>query len=219
MRKLLQRAGGRPIRTGLLVILVGCMFHCVEPPNYSGPVADWPHYGRDLGGLRYSPLTQIGPDNVGQLRRVWTYHSGDISHGTEEATRTSLQVTPIVVEDTLYFCTPFNRVVALDAETGQERWVFDPQLKLKVLHGAYPLTCRGVSTWLDQTLSEGEPAGAGFSPEPMTQTSSRWMPRRVNSVRTLDRGDESRCMTTWKTRRPGSTTLPRRRSSSTTGSW
>ena len=62
-----------------------------------------------------------------------------------------------MVEDTLYFCTPFNRVVALDAETGQERWVFDPQLKLKVLHGAYPLTCRGVSTWLDQTLSEGEP--------------------------------------------------------------
>ena len=40
--------------------------------------------------------------------------------------RSSFQATPIVVEDTLYYCTPFNRVFALDPQTGAEIWMFDP---------------------------------------------------------------------------------------------
>ena len=122
---------------------------CGKPPpiDYFGPTADWPHYGSGLDGKRYSNLSQIRPDNVEYLEEAWQYNSGDISTGTEEVTRTSLQVTPIVVEDSMYFCTPFNRVISLNAETGEENWVFDPQLKLRKLHGAYPLTCRGVSYW------------------------------------------------------------------------
>ena len=119
--------------------------------DYGGPTGDWRSYGGSPAGLRYSPLTQITPDNVSHLKTLWTYRSGDFSAGTEEVTRTSLQVTPIVVERTLYFCTPFNRVIALDAEIGTERWKFDPGLKLKRLHGGYPLTCRGVSYWEDGT--------------------------------------------------------------------
>ncbi len=130
----------------LLILLAGCGR---RPLDYSGPVAQWPEYGAELSGLRYSPLTQITIDNVSNLREVWTYNSGDFSLGSDTVTRTSLQVTPIVTDGTLYFCTPFNRVIALDPETGVERWSFDPNLRLKLLHGAYPLTCRGVSAWTD----------------------------------------------------------------------
>jgi quinoprotein glucose dehydrogenase len=126
------------------------------PLNFSGPVAQWPDYGGDKAGTRYSPLVQITKQNVGDLKIAWTYRSGDISDGNGSITTSSLQVTPIVVDGTMYFCTPFNRVIALDPETGKERWTFDPGLKNRQLHGGYPLTCRGVSTWLDSTRAPGQ---------------------------------------------------------------
>ena len=73
--------------------------------DYSGPTAEWPEYGGDKGGLKWSPLTQITRDNVGDLEVAWTYHHGDISDGTHGTTRTSFNATPIVADDTLYFCT------------------------------------------------------------------------------------------------------------------
>ena len=135
-------------------LLVAC-----EPPpplDFSGPTAEWPHYGNGIDGLRHSPLNQITAYNVRHLEVAWRYDSGDVSKGTAELTRSSLQVTPIVNNGRLTFCTPFNRVIALDAETGTELWAFDPQLKLRKLHGAYPLTCRGVSYWLDAEAAGGE---------------------------------------------------------------
>jgi quinoprotein glucose dehydrogenase len=125
---------------------------CTEPPpplDMSGPTADWPHYGRGLDGLRYSPLDQIDTENVDRLEEVWRYHSGDFSLGDDNQTRTSLQVTPIVVNDRLIFCTPYDRVIALDPESGEELWQFDPDLQLRQLHGAYPMICRGVAHWQD----------------------------------------------------------------------
>ena len=138
------------IRALRLAIALLCVaLGCSHPPpiDYSGPTADWPHYGAELDGKRYSSLSQLKPDNVEYLEQVWRYDSGDLSKGSADTTRTSLQVTPIVVGQSLYFCTPFNRVVSLNAETGAENWTFDPGLKLRKLHGAYPLTCRGVSYW------------------------------------------------------------------------
>ncbi|MCZ6782716.1 MAG: pyrroloquinoline quinone-dependent dehydrogenase [Proteobacteria bacterium] len=117
------------------------------PVDLSGPLAQWPDYGGDKGGLNWSPLTQIDTANVGDLEVAWVHHSGDFSDGSGEITRTSLQVRPIVVDDTLYYCTPFNRVFALDPETGEERWVFDPELVALRLSGPYNLTCRGVAYW------------------------------------------------------------------------
>jgi quinoprotein glucose dehydrogenase len=120
-----------------------------RPLDASGPVADWPAYGGDAGGLRYSPLTQITRENVGDLEIAWEHHSGDVSKGSATESRTSFNATPIVVGDTLYYCTGRNRVFALDAETGKERWSFDPRQRLTKLAGPYPRTCRGVSHWRD----------------------------------------------------------------------
>jgi quinoprotein glucose dehydrogenase len=80
---------------------------------------DWPIYGRDPGGTRYSPLTQINTGNVSQLRRAWTYHTGEQGHAFE--------TTPIVVNGVLYFSTQNQSIVALSAETGKEIWKFDPK--------------------------------------------------------------------------------------------
>ena len=128
---------------------------CGRPAlDHDGPVADWPAYGGDLGGLRFSPLTQITPENVASLRVAWKYHHGDFADGSGDTARTSFPITPIVANDTLYFCTGFMRVIALDPETGEERWSFDPELRARRGEGPYPLACRGVTYWEDP-----EPAG------------------------------------------------------------
>ncbi len=143
-------AAARAARALALASLVGLALAACERPrplDYSGPLSDWPEYGRDKGGLRFSPLTQITPANVGDLRVAWTYHHGDVSDGSDGTSRTSFNATPIVVDGALYFCTGFNRVIALEPETGRELWTFDPKTKLRKLEGPYPRTCRGVAYW------------------------------------------------------------------------
>jgi quinoprotein glucose dehydrogenase len=91
---------------------------------------DWPSYGHDPGGTRYSPLTQIDTRNVGRLRRVWTYHTGETG---------SFETTPIVVDHVMYFTTQTQKIVAVEPETGKELWKFDPKSRAREL--------RGVSYW------------------------------------------------------------------------
>jgi len=114
----------------------------------AGVVADWPAYGATPGGTHFSRANQITPDNVAHLQIAWQHRSGDIREAEfseqRRITQSSLQVTPIVVGDRLYYCSPFNKVFALDAETGEELWAFDPQVD----HYADLLpNCRGVSSW------------------------------------------------------------------------
>ncbi|MBT4738956.1 MAG: PQQ-binding-like beta-propeller repeat protein, partial [Rhodospirillaceae bacterium] len=112
--------------------------------------ADWPNFGNDSGGSQYSPLSQITPDNVTDLEVAWIHRSGDFK---KNPFGTSLQAVPIQANDLLYYCTPFNRVFALDPATGEEVWVFDPHaanaetgeplIEGERLSG----TCRGVAYW------------------------------------------------------------------------
>ncbi|HKA56732.1 MAG TPA: pyrroloquinoline quinone-dependent dehydrogenase, partial [Candidatus Binatia bacterium] len=131
-------------------LLSGCKSSIPVPPG--GPVADWPAYGRDGGGSRHSPLTQITRENVQHLRVAWTYRTGDVPSKAQLA---AFEATPILAEGTLYLSTPFNRVIALDPETGAERWTYDPKIDLSVQYSDF--TSRGVSTWLDPERRTGEP--------------------------------------------------------------
>src|SRR5438093_993067 len=110
------------------------------------PVDDWPCYGHDAGGMRYSPLNQINRENVSQLKVAWVFHTGDISDGSGGRKRSGFETTPILVDGTLYLTTPFNRVIALDPETGTQRWAYDPRTKLTWDYGD-GLINRGVATW------------------------------------------------------------------------
>ena len=93
---------------------------------------DWPAYGHDAGGMRYSPLTQINPKNISKLHRAWTYHTGD--------TGNQFETTPIVAGNRMYLSTQIGRIVALEPETGMEIWTFDPKVRRPREH-------RGVAYW------------------------------------------------------------------------
>lgn len=116
----------------------------------SGPAAEWRHFGNDLGGSRHSPLTEITRSNVGRLKIAWEYRHGDISTGEGGTRKTGFEATPILVDGTLYFPTPFNRIIALDPETGREKWTFDPQIRRTGDYGD-GFVSRGVATWSDGT--------------------------------------------------------------------
>jgi quinoprotein glucose dehydrogenase len=115
-----------------------------------GPTSEWPYYGGDEGGSRYSQLTQIKKSNVTGLKVAWEYHTGDVSDGSQGRRRSAFETTPIVVDGTMYLTTPFNRVIALEPETGVEKWSFDPKIDLS---GPYSegLINRGVTLWTDAT--------------------------------------------------------------------
>ncbi|HZU62067.1 MAG TPA: PQQ-binding-like beta-propeller repeat protein, partial [Novosphingobium sp.] len=89
-------------------------------PAAAGPEQDWRQYGRTADGQRYAPFDQINAGNVARLKRAWTYRTGDIAQGPLKD-----ENTPLQVGDTLYVCTPKDRVIALDGDTGQQKWVFD----------------------------------------------------------------------------------------------
>ncbi len=123
-----------------------------------GPVAGWPSYGGDALGTRYSPLSQINRENVEHLEVAWIYRTGDVSDGTRYPRASSFEATPILFDGTLYFSTPFSRVVALDPQTGAERWTYDPRIDLEEGYSE-SLVSRGVEAWTDREAVEGEPCG------------------------------------------------------------
>ncbi len=122
-----------------------------------GPTATWPDYGNDKGGSRYSPLTQITPANVKYLKKAWEYHTGDVSDGKGEIkSESAFEATPILNDGRLYVPSPFNKVIALDPETGKEIWKYDPKVNLSGHYGNQLLS-RGVAYWEDASGSGPHP--------------------------------------------------------------
>ncbi len=122
----------------------------------SSPDDGWSYYGHDAGGTRFSPLTQINRENVANLKIAWTFHVEDISDGTNGQKRSGLETTPILVDGTLYLTTGFNRVFAIDPETGKQKWVFDPMVDVRGDYGD-GLINRGVATWVDPARAKTKP--------------------------------------------------------------
>ena len=108
------------------------------------PNDDWPAYA-NAGGTRYSPLSEINAANVASLQVAWTYHTGETTYVKDSEQKSTFEATPIVVGGTLYVSTGFNKVIALDAATGRQKWTFDPQIDR---NGDFSeVTSRGVSYW------------------------------------------------------------------------
>ena len=129
-------------------------------PQSAAASTEWPTYGHDPGGMRFSPVAQITAANVSQLQVAWVYHmrpaapaepaaggagaaAGAAAQGRGRGRGGSGfaagQTTPLVVNGVMYIATPYNRVVALDPTTGKEMWVFQ-------LPAGNPST-RGVEYW------------------------------------------------------------------------
>ncbi|MFT4149729.1 MAG: membrane-bound PQQ-dependent dehydrogenase, glucose/quinate/shikimate family [Paracoccaceae bacterium] len=121
-----------------------------EAPVDPGAATDWRAYGRTLAGTRHAPIAQITPANVGGLQVAWTFRTGDTPDAMAQD-----QNTPLMVGDTVYTCSPHNIVHALNAETGELRWKFDPAAKAPLWQ-----RCRGVSYYEPsaQALAAAQPA-------------------------------------------------------------
>lgn len=108
---------------------------------------NWPAYGNDGGGNRYSPLTQVNTENVKKLRPAWTFRTHELetyAH-TNALSKAAFEATPVMAGNTLYFSTPSSRVFAIDAITGNQQWMFNPQINLR--DNFSEITSRGVSCW------------------------------------------------------------------------
>ena len=118
---------------------------------------DWPVYGGDPGGLKYSSLTEIDRSNVAALEAAWVWETGEepIPDAAspiqgERVAPGAFEATPIVINDTMWLSTPYSRVVALDAETGAEFWSYDPKAwEWGNLHRGCRFCHRGIAQWSD----------------------------------------------------------------------
>ncbi len=139
------------VAAGGAVLLTAAGFYALAQSK--GGAADyakeWPTYGHDAGGMRFSPLAQITPANVSGLKVAWTYHmkpAGPAPAATQAPAAgegetpdappagggrirfgsgfSPSEVTPLVIDGVMYLSTPYSRVVALDSTTGKEIWAF-----------------------------------------------------------------------------------------------
>jgi len=131
---------------------------------------DWTAYGSTAYGTRYAPAAQITPANVKDLKPAWTFHTGDFK-GPGDPGEIANEVTPLKANGKLYLCTPHNIVIALDPDSGQEIWRFDPHINRQA-RGYQHMICRGVAYY------DANAAGSAAS-DPAHAAAAAACPRRI----------------------------------------
>ena len=135
-------------------------FACGEPPPLSTPAnpplalaaaegdVEWRAHGGDFANTKHSPLAEIGPENVRRLEIAWRWRSVDDAVRAQDdyLNATMFEATPLMFGGTLFLTTAFTRVVALDAATGEPRWLYDPQSHLFPTRVPIGIHSRGVAT-------------------------------------------------------------------------
>lgn len=176
---LLLKAVGRKPNTGLnlglsavaFVVIAGMGWGMFQPHGIYNAVAptgqvavtdetqqvNWANYGGNPEENRFVALDQINRDNVKDLEVAWTFRTGEVPQspgggGLED------QNTPLQIGDTLYLCTAANTVIAVDADSGEEKWrkEFDTDTRIWV-------RCRGLG-YFDATAPVAEPTLPGSTP-------------------------------------------------------
>jgi quinoprotein glucose dehydrogenase len=122
--------------------------------SHAAPEDGWPHYGRDAGGARYSPLTQIDRSNVVELEIAWQFRTGELGQDAEQGDKLTFEATPVLWRGTLYFSTGFGTAFAIDAVSGREAWRFDSKVPRDL--GFAEVTSRGVTVWEDPERDNSE---------------------------------------------------------------
>ena len=111
---------------------------------------EWPFYGGDQAGTKFSPLADVNTANVAKLTAAWEWTNGEKALENFGTRPGNFQTTPLMIDNVLYLSTPYNRVVALNPETGAQLWAFDP----KAYEDGQPpngtgFVHRGVAAWRD----------------------------------------------------------------------
>ncbi len=115
----------------------------MSDPSLAPTGADWQAYGGTNAAWRFSPLTEVRPDNVGKLRKVWEVHLDGGPSNPDYAKLYGTENTPLKAGNLIYTCTAKNIIIALDAATGKTVWRVDPKVPDAWI--PYTTACRGLS--------------------------------------------------------------------------
>lgn len=133
---------GYPTVAALAIFVIAGLQHyeqngtgTVREINTENPVKDWRHYGNTEGGTRFAELEQINLESVSGLKEVWRYRTG---------VDDDFKMTPLQVGEYLYICGANNILMAVNSDTGEEVWRYDPEAVPPAKH-QYARTCRGLS--------------------------------------------------------------------------
>ncbi len=138
-----------------LFVTVALVLAAVACAQETDSTVGWPFVGSDQAQTKYSVAEEITAANVGELEIIWTWEPNETPLEEFGTSPGPFQTTPIMVEDKLYLSTMYTRVVALDAETGEELWTFDPRAYEGGPVGAGPtgFKHRGIAYWSDEDAS------------------------------------------------------------------
>lgn len=130
------------VRAAFFVLLSPC-----------GAVAqEWPWYAADSRATHYSALAAINRKNVKALAVAWEWKTGEQPIPDKGLRPGMFEATPLVIGETLYVTTPYNRVIALEAATGRQLWAYDPkgyEVEGQALSGV-GYVHRGLAAWRDR---------------------------------------------------------------------
>ena len=123
---------------------------CIAASPLGAQSVEWPAYGGDLAATKYSAANEINRGNVSTLAKAWEWATGETPNAEYRTRPGNFQATPLMVGDTLFLSTSYNRVVSLDATSGHQYWSYDP----KAYTAGQPpngtgFVHRGVATWSD----------------------------------------------------------------------
>lgn len=120
---------------------------CKNDTDRLASYSNWEVFNGNYTANKYSSIDQIDTTNVHQLQLAWEYHTGDV----DTAAKSQIQCSPIVVNGILYGTSPQLKLIALDAATGKQKWVFSPFDAIHEDKGMHFVlnNNRGVTYWSD----------------------------------------------------------------------
>ena len=149
----------------VFALLVALLFACSDSEEALLPLGvestdyDWVNYGNDLGHSKYAPLDQINQDTFENLQLAWIWDSVDNEAVLQrpEFVPSGFKATPITRDGVLYVSTPLGHIAALDAKTGEERWIFNTYTWEHGRPANNGFNHRGVTYWEKKTPNGKEP--------------------------------------------------------------
>lgn len=121
----------------------------------SPDASDWGYYGGDAFGQHFSSLDQIRRENVRDLTVAWTFRTGELGAGLARGGKLTFEATPVLAFGLLFVETATNIVIALDPQTGVQRWRYDPRIDRSRKYS--DVAARGVSVWGDTDPKQDGP--------------------------------------------------------------
>ncbi len=147
----------KPVFLSILFLLIFSTGKGQDPGKSSSLLAQapsWYAYGGDAGGNRYANTDQINTENVKDLKLAWTFRTGELGQNSNIGEKLTFEATPIFFNNMLYLSTSYGKVFGLNPTTGTQIWSYDSKIDRKASFSE--LTSRGVSSWTDPDVPEGE---------------------------------------------------------------